>query len=73
MSALFSLAVFSIIIILIICFLFGVNDKKNPNHTASMKIIRMLQKSELDNDKNNETLSEMIEYHRKNPTDKYKI
>lgn len=71
MFGVFVLALFSVL--LIICALLGVNGKEDPKHTASKKIIQIVQEKELDNDKDNPTLSEMIEYHKKNSTTEYKI
>lgn len=68
MFGVFALTLLSIILLII--FLLGVEDSKS---TASKEIIQIVQKKEVDDDKDNETLSEMIEYHKKNPTIKYKI
>lgn len=49
-------------------------DKKYRNrNNDSREIIQMLDKIRIDNDKDNPTLSEMIDYHKKNPTNEYRI
>ena len=68
MFGIFVLVLFGIIVLI-----FLLIGKENPKHTASREIIQIVQKKEIDNDKDNETLSEMIEYHKNNPTIKYKI
>lgn len=43
------------------------------SHISSKELIQIVQKLELENDKNNQSLSSMIEYHQKRHTIKYKI
>lgn len=55
---------------LTILFLLG---KYNPKNTASREVIKIAQKKEADNDKDNKTLTDMVNYHKNNPTIRYKL